>query len=259
MTDLRLNSRGNVRFRYHPEGAFANAYWPTVTALNAGQELEGATLWDSFEVGTQASDTSETPTIKAKTAQTRRGAANYGGSASFLYPGDHTNMTNLASLVLAIMKGVNVPGYLSVSVDGEIGDPGQPNINFTYANGDLVSIYKIMTDEWDDSITGEEAFNYTRNFLRNGMLAPYTVASTAAPVLAVTGTAGGAAAGTGFLAATVNGRNYSRGVRWTSSNNAIATVSQSGVVRRIAAGTATITATLPNIAGVTGTASVVVT
>ena len=258
MTDTRLASRGNVRFRFYADGSFVNPYWPTVAELNSGQELEAVTLWDSFEVGTQASDTSNVASIKAKAAQSRRAASNYGGSASFWYPGDHTDMTNLASLVYDLLKDVNVPGYLVVSIDGEIGESGQPNANFQFANGDLLSVYKIMTDEWTDSITGEEAFFYTRNFLRNGMLAPYTVASTATPVLAITGTAGGAAGGKGFLGATVNGRNYTRGVRWSSSAPATAAVSGSGVVSRLAAGSATITATLPNITGVTDTESVVV-
>ena len=258
MTDTRLASRGNVRFRFYPDNAFANPYWPTVAELNAGQELEGVTLWDSFEVGAQSSDTSEVASIKAKATQARRAAANYGGSATFWYPGDHTNMTNLASLVYDLLKEVNVPGYLVVSVDGEIGESGQPAGTFAFANGDLLSVYKILTDEWTDQITGEEAFTYTRNFLRNGMLAPYTVASTSTPVLAITGTAGGAAGGLGFLGATVNGRNYTRGVRWTTSAPATATVSGSGVVSLLVAGSATITATLPNIAGVTDTESVVV-
>lgn len=256
--DTRLASKGNVRFRFHTTGSIANPYWPTATELNAGQELEGVTLWDNFEVGAQSSDTSDTPVIKAKTAQARRGAANFGGSASFLYPGNALDMVNLASLVYDIMKDVHVPGYLSVSIDGEIGEASQPSSDFEYAAGDLASIYRIMTDEWDDSITGEEAFFYTRNFLRNGMLAPYTVVSASTPVLAITGTAGGAAGGQGFLGATVNGREYKRGVRWSSSAPEFATVSASGVVDRVADGTATITATLPNISGVTDTESVVV-
>lgn len=246
MTDTRLKSKGNVRFRFHPDGAFANPYWPTVAEMNAGQELEGVTLWENFEIGAQASETSDTAPIKAKAAAARRAGANYGGTASFWYPGDHTNLNNLATLVYQIMKEVNRPGYLSVSVDGEIGDPGQPDGDFTYANGDLVSIYKIMTDEWDDMITGEEAFYYTRNFLKNGMMRTYTVVSTAAPVLTLVATdTDGAADGIGSIRALVNGRDWTRGVRLASSDLAVATVSPTGIVTRVATGTANIVALLP--------------
>lgn len=246
MTDVRLGSKGNVRFRFHAEGSFANPYWPTADEMNAGQELEGVTLWDNFEVGAQASETSDAANIKAKSAAARRGAAAFGGSATFQYPGDSTNLNNLATLVYMIMKEVNRPGYLSVSVDGEIGDPGQPPADFSYEGGDYVSIYKIMTDEWEDAITGEDAFNYTRNFIKNGMMRTYTVVSDAAPVLTLVPTGATGAAGTiGSIKALVNGRDWTRGVRWTSADLAVAPVSPSGVVSLLAPGTATITASLP--------------
>lgn len=260
MTDERLNSKGNVRFRFHPEGSFANPYWPTAVEMNAGQELEGATLWENFEVGAQASETSDTAPIKAKAAAARRAGANFGGTSSFWYPGDHTNVSNLATLIYQIMKEVNRPGYLSVSVDGEIGEPGQPDADFTYAAGDYVSIYKIMTDEWDDSITGEEAFYYTRTFLKNGMMRTYTVVSTATPVLTLVATdVNGAAGGVGSVRALVNGRDWTRGVRWSSGDAEVATVSASGVVQRLTTGTATVTASLPRTnPGVTAVEEVIV-
>jgi len=244
--DERLPSKGNIRFRYYPLNGFANPAWPTVAELNAGQELEAVTLWESFEVGAQASDTSDTASIKAKTAVARRAAANYGGSAAFWYPGDHTDMQNLASLVLAIMKVVNQPGYLAVSVDGEIGEPGQPDIDFTFADGDLVSIFRIITDEWDDMITGEEAFYYTRNFLKNGFMRTYTVASASAPVLVATETSATVASGAlASIAATINGRDWTRGCNFRSSDPDVLTVSPSGIVRGVSAGTADVTIEVP--------------
>lgn len=244
--DERLPSKGNIRFRYYPLNGFANPAWPTVAELNAGQELEAVTLWESFEVGAQASDTSDTASIKAKTAVARRAAANYGGSAAFWYPGDHTDMQNLASLVLAIMKVVNQPGYLAVSVDGEIGEPNQPNIDFTFADGDLVSIFRIITDEWDDMITGEEAFYYTRNFLKNGFMRTYTVASASAPVLVATETSAAVAvAALASISATINGRDWTRGVRYRSSDPDVLTVSPSGIVIGVSAGAADVTVEVP--------------
>lgn len=245
--DIPLQSDGNVRFRYYPDGAFANFYWPRVAELNAGQELEGVTDWDNFEVGAQASETSDRVPIKAKSAVVRRAAANYGGTASFYYPGVQSDMTNLAAIVFKIFKELNVSGYVVTSVDGEIGDPNQPLINMTFADGDYLSVFKIITDEWDESITGEEEFYYTRTFLKNGGLAPYTVASATAPALVAAGVAPAATAGSiGSVTALVNGRDHTRGVRWISSAPGNVTVSQTGILKRVAAGAATITATLPN-------------
>ena len=256
--DTSLKSMGNVRFRYAPDTAFANFRWPTAAELNAGQELEQVTLWDNFSVGTQASETADAVPIAAKSAVVRRAAANYGGSASFWYPGFRADMTNAAALVYAAFKEVHTSGYIILSVDGEIGEPGQPAADFSFANGDYVTVMKIVTDEWDDMITGEDPFYYTRNFLKNGGLAAYTVASATVPVLTLTGTGlTGAAGGMGFITAEVNGRDWTRGARYSTSDPAIATVSSTGVVKLIATGTATITASLPG-STVTETESVVV-
>lgn len=246
MVDTRLKSMGNVRYRFLQDGALANLRWPLAAELNAGLELEQVTLWDNFEVGAQASETSDAVPIGAKANVVRRGAANYGGSSSFWYPGYREDMTNAAALVYLAFKNLHTPGYLALSVDGEIGEPGQPASDMTFANGDYATIMKIVTDEWDDSITGEDAFYYTRNFLKAGGFAPYTVVSATAPVLEVTvDTASGAVGELAFVSGTVNGRDWTRGVRWSSSAPNIATVSSTGVVKRLAAGTATITGTLP--------------
>ena len=60
------------------------------------------------------------------------------------------------------------------------------------------------------------------------------------------GTLTGAAAGLGFVSATVNGRDDTRGVNWSTSDPTVATVSKNGVVKYIGAGTAELIATLPN-------------
>lgn len=241
----RLNSMGNVRFRLHAETAFANVRWPLTAEMNTGQELEQVTLWDNFSVGIQASDTSDAVPIGAKSNVVRRGGANYGGNASFWYPGVRANLTNAAALVYLALKNLHTPGFISLSVDGEIGEAGQPAADFTFADGDYVTVMKVVTDEWTDSITGEDAFYYTRNFLKAGGLAPYTVVSDAAPVLDVTVDTAPTETALGFVSATVNGRDYTRGVRYQSSDPAVFTVSSTGVLRGVAAGTADLVATLP--------------
>lgn len=258
MANERLNSMGNVRFRLYADGAFANLRWPTEAELNTGQELEQVTLWDSFSVGTQASDTSDAVPIAAKANVVRRGGANYGGNASFWYPGFRDDLTNAAALVYLALKELHTPGFISLSVDGEIGDPGQPPADMSFEAGDLVTIMKVVTDEWTDAITGEEAFYYTRNFLKAGGFAPYTVVSETAPVVTATLDTAPATGTLGFVSATVNGREYTRGVRWTTSDAAVATVSNTGVVRAVGTGTATITATAAN-APASSNASVEVT
>lgn len=246
MTDTKLQSMGNVRFRWYGDGSFANFRYPTVAELNAGLELEAVTLWDNFEIGAQASETSDAMPIKAKATVARRGAANFGGSASFWYPGVKSNLDNAAALAYAAFKEINTSGFVVVSVDGEIGEADQPSNDMSFAAGDYLSVLKVITDEWDDSITGEDAFYYTRNFLKNGGLSIYTVAGSSAPVIVSSpATISGAAGDVDFISTTLNGRDWTRGVTYSSSDESVATVSGTGVVKLIATGTATITATLP--------------
>lgn len=246
MVDTRLKSMGNVRFRFYPEGSFANLRWPTVAELNAGQELEQVTLWDNFSVGVQASETADAVPIAAKANVVRRAGANYGGNASFWYPGYRDDLTNAAALVYQALKDLHIEGFVALSVDGEIGEPGQPPIDLTFEDGDYVTVMKVVTDEWDDTIVGEDPFYYTRNFLKAGGLAVYTVASDTEPVVAVTGQdLSGSAGDLGFVTAEINGRDWTRGMVWSTDDPAVATVSNTGVVTMVATGSADITGTIP--------------
>lgn len=265
MTDQKMPSKGNLRIYWAPDGAFANHYWPTVAELNAGQELHHGMPWDGWDGLVQASETEESTPIGSKATRFSRGAANYGGDLSFWYPGYKGDMANAAALIYealgARQNTLNVGGYLYWSVDGEIGEAGQPSSDMQFASGDYVNIIKVTTDAWDDEITGENDFSYTRTFLKNGFIQLFTVASTAAPVLAVSAT-GTTSIGVGdhaFLNATVNGREWTRGVSWTSDDLTEATVSRNGIVTGVSAGTPTITATLPGISpAVTDTIGVTV-
>jgi hypothetical protein len=246
MVDTRLNSAGNVRVRLYPTTAFVNPLWPTVVELNAGLEVTDDLVWEDLDFGMQASEVSDVPPVSAKTSVGTRGAANFGGGMSFYYPGEYNDDGNLASLVYDFLKELRVPCYVAMSVDGEIGEPDQPAADHSFANGDYVSVFGVQTDAWTDMTEGEDEFRFTRNFLKNGTLAFYTVASTTAPVLEATAADTTGAAGDKLIVtATVNGRDYTRGVRWSSSDPTVATVSSNGVISLLATGTATITATLP--------------
>jgi flagella basal body P-ring formation protein FlgA len=112
-----------------------------------------------------------------------------------------------------------------------------------------------MTDGFSEVITGEEAFRYTVNFLPQGNLAVRTVVkgSTAQATavwskgaLSPTLTAS-LATKTYNLDAKVDGRWYSNGVTWSSSDVTKVTVSRTGIITVLAStGSVTITATYPN-------------
>jgi uncharacterized protein YjdB len=93
--------------------------------------------------------------------------------------------------------------------------------------------------------------------LQQGSLAVYTVVRTTTVTVVTPATLTIAPSAYSRLSATVNGREYTNGVVWSSSDTTKATVSNAGVVAGIASGSATITATFAET-GATDTTSVTV-
>lgn len=261
MADTRLPASGAIRLRWHASNAFANFRYPTVTELNAGLDIADSTSWNDYSFGTQSSTTTSDPALTAKSNVTDRGTTQYGGSISLYHPRVRGDITNAHSNVEAALSVPRTVGYISMSIDGDLSETTTPlytgGATRNYVSGDYVHIFRVMTASYTDAVTGEEAFRYTINMVPQGEAAVYTVAgSGAATVVVSTGSSG--AVGTKLaLTATVNGRPFTRGLRWTSSDPTKATVSQNGVVTRVAVGTATITATF-TASGASATATVTV-
>lgn len=234
----KLSSAGHVTALWTLPNAFANWEAPTVAELNAALNISKATSWNDFDFGVQASNTIDDPSLADMGNVQDRGAAQYGGGMSFYYPADYDDNTNIYSLTLDAVSVPRTLGYIVLRIDGE------KSTTLPFANGDYIHVFEVLTDGEQNVITGEEAFRYTINFLQQGNLAIYTVARTATVTVEVTPAT--LALGVGDaqrLDANVNGREYTNGVVWSSSDSDVATVSNAGVVVGVTAGTATITAT----------------
>lgn len=248
MTDVRLPASGNIQVRWHASNAFANPARPTPTEVNAGLNITDSISWNDFDFGIQASNTTNDPSLAAKSNVSDRGAMQYGGSISLYLPADESDVTNDHALAYAALATPRTLGYITMQVDGELSETNVATyaggLTQTAAEGDLIDVFLVMTSAYSHSITGEEAFRETINLMPQGEAYPNAVVSAAAPTVVVTpATATPTAGDVIALAATVNGRAYTRGVRWTTSDATKATVSQNGIVTAVAAGAATITAT----------------
>lgn len=235
MTDVKVPASGNIRVWWALPNAFAEWQNPTAAEINACLDISDSISWNDFDFGLQASNTIDDPAITAIGKVSDRGAAQFGGGISFYYPGAFGDASNAYSLTYDALDAPRTAGYLVMRVDGA-------EQSASAANGDLVHVFKVMTDGYAESIVGEEAFRYTITFLPQGDLAVRTVVGGGAVVVTpstLTLSAGESAP----LTATVGGRIYTNGVKWTSSNPAAATVSTGGVVTAITTGTVTITAT----------------
>lgn len=251
MTDVKVPASGNIRVWWALENAFSNYESPTATEINACLDISDSISWNDFDFALQASNTIDDPAITAIGKVSDRGAAQFGGGLSFYYPGAFGDASNEYSLTYDALDQPRTRGFLVIRVDGE-----QPNP--AAAAGDLVHVFRVMTDGYAESITGEEAFRYTVTFLSQGDLAVRTVvAGGSAPAVVIASTLAIDVDESARLTATVGGRNYTNGVKWTSSDVTKATVSSAGVVTGVAAGSATITATYEN-AGTSDTCAVTV-
>jgi len=260
--DIRLPASGNIRVWFAPGEPFSNWRSPTAGEINAMLDISDAVSWNDMGFGLSSSNTNSDPAITAKGQVSDRGATQYGGTMSLYYPKVLNDVTNKYALVRAALKNPRTLGYIVVRVDGEelytdASTAAQPG---RLANtGDIVGVYRVMTDGYADSVTGEEAFRYTVTFISQGRAEPRTVVRTTGSAVTIapatsTGLVGSRVALTGFAA----GRKYTRALKWTSSAPNIATVSSNGIVTRRAVGTATITATWEQ-AGVSATHAATVT
>lgn len=258
MTDVRLPASGNILVRWHAANAFAVPAKPTPTEVNGGLNITDDISWNDFDFGISASNTTNDPSLKAKSNVSDRGAMQYGGGISLYLPADFDDMSNSHAVAYAALEAPRTLGWISIQVDGELSETDTATyaggLTQTAANGDLISLFKVMSGGYSHSITGEEAFRETISFLPQGEAYPNAIVATALTVLVTPSTASPTVGDHVALKATVNGRAFTRGVRWTSSDVTKATVSQSGVVTAVGTGSATITATY-----LTGSASATLT
>ncbi len=233
----KLTSNGHVTVVWAAPGSFANWKSPTATELNNALNLSSAISWNDFGFGLQASNTQNDPSLADLGNRTDRGASQYGGAISFYYPSAFDDNTNAYSLAFDAVAVPRTSAYIVVRIDGN-----KPTTQ-AFAAGDLVHVMEIMTDGQTNVITGEEAFRYTVTMLQQGELEVYTVVRTTTVTVVTSANLTVAPGAHSRLTATVNGRAYTNGVAWSTSDATKATVSNAGVVTGVASGSATITAT----------------
>jgi hypothetical protein len=251
MTDVRFPISGNIRMWFVPLAGIAVPAAPTAAEITAGIDISDAVSWNDKDFGVQASNTIQDPAITAKGNVSDRGAAQFGGGLSFYYPKDRTDASNKYKIVQDALDQPGTVGYIVTRVDGSellvsSGTTAHPGTSI--AAGDFVTIAKVETAGYGEAITGEEAFRYTVSFIPKGFVRTFAIvranATPVAPV--IVGTPGSGAVGTKVVvSATLVSRNYTRGLVWASSDTTKATVTNNGVITRVATGTATITATDP--------------
>lgn len=233
--------------------AIATPGAPLLTELTAMLDATEAIRWDGYDFGMDASDQIDDRSLADDAAATIRGFAQFGGGMPFYFP-KVTDTSSVLRSVFNILKTQRTGLLIAERI-------GFKDYNSPWAAGDNVNIYRVTNDGYTPDTEGDGGYAYTMNLLSQGDVFPWTKVTPAAPVaLAIVGgaTATLSLAGTNVAlrGATYQGDNFAARAVWASSNPAVATVDNHGVIRGISAGSANVTASYP---GATASTAVAVT
>lgn len=238
-----FTSNGNTTVWLIPANGIADYRSPTAAEINAGLNITDVIAWDgtTFPTATESEDI-EDRSLADRGNATTRGAASYEAVLNLFYPEDIQDTTSDFGKVYQMLRVPRVPVYVVTRITQTDG-----NWRKTAEAGEWISVYRFLSDGWTDDIEGDDSNKYAIGMLTQGEIAVYTQVKNATPVT-VTNASGSATVAIGdhvVLRATLGGKRATQVVTWRSSDPAIATVTQNGVVTGVAAGTADITASHP--------------
>jgi len=242
MTDVKtFQGKGDdITYWWVPAGGIANIKAPTATEINAGVNLSLAIAADGTEVTATDSSDIDDRSIVDKGNAVEAGFDQYNAAITLFRPYDMGNVTDPYVIAYNLFKTQKVHGYI---VKRRL----QESYLSPAVAGEMVSVFKVQSDYTADDTAGEDSVKLAVAFLPQGQVAINTfvapVAAVVASVATLTGAAGGKAAVTALLGA--GGPSITQGATWSSSDTTKATVSENGVVKYVAAGSATITVSHP--------------
>lgn len=230
---------------------------PTAVELNAALDITRDVAWEGFSFGAQASNQISDPAIGDVGNTQTRGFAQFGGTISFFYPSNYTDVTDSTVQTFLALDQPRTLGYVIIRVDGEKTTSSAPDSSKPAVTGDFISVYRVMSDGWADVNTGETNFKYTITFQPQGDLWVNTVVGThAVATPAAIGTPDWTVGGKTPISAYLTGRQlaavagewngYPGWFSFESDDTTIATVDANGVVTGVAVGSADVTATFKN-------------
>lgn len=247
MVDARATSNGNTQVWLVPVSGIADYRSPTAAEINAGFNVTAAIAWDgtTFPAATDSDDTDDRSLLDKGNATTR-GAAQFEATLNFFYPKDlNENVTDYGR-AFTLLRVPRVPLYVITRVL-----QGPEGVADTASAGEWISVYRFLTDGWQNDLADDDSYKYAVSFLTQGDVAVCTQVKNATAVTLAPLTHALSVGDYGVTRATLGGKRATQVVEWVSSNLAVATVSPNGVVTAVSAGTANITATHPAATGAT--------
>lgn len=247
MPDEKSSANGNVDIWVIPKDDVADYRSPTATEINTlGTRVTPALAWDGLTwPGNTDSNDIDDRSPEDRGNATSRGFAQFEGTLSFFRP-KPDDTSSEAAAAWDLLKTPRVPVIVVTRVLQRTTGVATPA-----AAGDWINVYEFITDTVNDDTEGEDSVKFIVGLLPQGNLAVNTQVKNATPVSLAPATLALAVGASEVVKATLGGHRATSVVDWSSSNEAVATVSSNGVVTAHSVGTANITATHPAATGAT--------
>lgn len=232
----KVQSNGNVKVAWILEADLTNPQFPSATELNTdGLDLSAAISWEDYELGSSGSDDIDDRALTDLGSAVSRGNANYSGTLDFFRDQDNANAASVYVDAFEAFRTTRLTGYLVTRV-------AEKPAADAWAAGDNISVYKMITSYTTDMTSGDDSTKFQVNFLSQGRLYTNTTVASGSAVLGLSATDTLAVGEYLVLTPTLDGKSIRSRATYTSSDETKATVSNHGVVKAIATGSATITA-----------------
>lgn len=215
--------------------------YATEAELAAMLKVAPAVRWDGYDFGMQASEQIDDRSLDDSATATIRGFMQFGGGIPFYLP----KLTDTNSIVRQAYNLLKTRGTQLVIVQ-RVGFVDRRAAGLA---GDNISIFRAMTDGYVPDTEGTGGYAAVHNLLPQGDVAPWTIVRGAsATAVTIGGGAVSLSVASGNVAlrtASYLGNDITNRAQWLSSNPAVATVDNRGIIEPISAGTAQITAGFP--------------
>lgn len=219
-----------------------NAAVPTAAEINntggtsAMLNVVRAVSWSDTDFAITEAETSSDPSLADESTYEDLGPAQYGGGISFFYPGKYDDPTNTLSNAYDLTDLPWEEIDIVQRIDGDKINPTAPA-----ANGDFVHVFRTWIDGESNVLEADTAYRRTVGFKQAGEASFYTIvgAHTITAIAPSAWTAGSK----GRLRASVQSRDYTNALTFTSSDASVVEIYPGGFykVTGVATDTATIT------------------
>lgn len=230
---LKANSRVSVASVWvGPSGGTTLGITDTAQPLPAEINNTGGTSgvqpasqsisWNDWSLGVEASETNNEPSMADVSSYEDFGQSNYGGDVSYYYPAEYDDNSNLHSILYDL---TDIPGTLN---DIVIRLDGDKTISTPAANGDYVSVFRTEVAGEANPFTPGESKRRTVTYTSKGDFAHYTVVGPHTIVAIPPATDPWDAGRKARLRASVQGREYTNALEFTTSDATVVDIDRKG-------------------------------